>query len=308
MLNDGGLVLPNLLIVGAPKCGTTTLHEVLSKHSDIFMSRAKEPGFFSDDRRYARGLDWYSSEFFTKSSDCAFRGESTPWYLYSQSSPERAWRDLGPETRLIVALRNPLDRAISMYWDQVQLGREVRPIDEALTAELRGSPADDPRQAYVSGGRYSLYLRGWLSSFPAEQLHVVLFERLVRDPSEELSRLFEFLGVPPEGLTDRDIPHANPSGGTRFTAVQRAILMLEQLPPSVRANVSRLLGSERIMRSVGIVRRWNARAASPHRPQPAAATMRSMSRLLPTEAAALRHLLAIEVDQEWGLDTGRGGG
>lgn len=247
--------LPNLFLIGAPKSGTTTLHRVLDQHPDVFMSRVKEPAFFSSHRRSAFGLAWYAEEFFHGGDGYALRGESTPWYLYSGLAIERIGRDLPLRPRFLVVLRDPVSRAYSMYWDQVTAARERRTFDRAV-AEDTADPSElasedeipNPRllTAYLTAGRYSEFLPRWFQRFGPDRFCVLIHEELRRDPGAELERVWRFLDVAP--LPGTHLPHANHSSVPVSRTFERGLRVLERLPVSFRRAVGAGMGYERLHR------------------------------------------------------------
>lgn len=184
-MSDGRL--PDFVIIGAMKCGTSTLHEQLALRSGLHMSSPKEPNFFSDDDRYARGLDWYC-ECFAGASPGQLCGESsthyTKWPTHPRA-PERLWRHV-PEARLVYVMRDPVERIVSQYiheWSR----REVRGrFQEVLLREERFT-------AYSS---YARQLDPYLRLFGWEQILLVAFERMWVEPDAQLARICRFLGDP----------------------------------------------------------------------------------------------------------------
>jgi len=192
--DDGGLrdetstggALPNLLVIGAQKAGTTSLHRYLDLHPEISMSRPKELSFFmlhpepSDE-----DLEWYKQHF---PANVRVRGEASPNYTcYPQVSgiPARVHR-LIPDARLIYMVRDPTERAVSSYLHSCAMGDEARPIADAL---------DDPSTWYVSRSLYYAQLEKYLPYFRREQLLVVAQESLLGSRAETMRRIFRFLGV-----------------------------------------------------------------------------------------------------------------
>lgn len=191
------LVLPNLVVIGAMKCGTSALHRMLAAHPAISMAAVKEANFFIGaerssasrgtswrDGQWCRGLEWYSSLF-----DPSFpvRGESSPGYTspdHLQAAPRM--RAVVPEARLVYLVRDPADRACSQFRHHVREKDELRPADEALL---------DPASQYVLRSRYHARLRPYLDRFPREQILVVVQERLREQPTEELSRILRHVGL-----------------------------------------------------------------------------------------------------------------
>ena len=187
--------LPTFVIVGAQKCGTSSLSATLRLHPQIFMSRPKELHFF--DNRFDRGLDWYAEQFTPRPRQLA-AGEGSPNYLYHPEAPRRIAESL-PEVQLIVMLRDPAKRAYSHYWHTQRLGAETVDFETALTLEPQriasGKPSDRGRYSYVDRGHYLPQVENLESLVGRDRLHVILLDNLVDERIETLRRTFRFLGV-----------------------------------------------------------------------------------------------------------------
>jgi tetratricopeptide (TPR) repeat protein len=184
---EGG-ALPNLVVIGAMKCGTTSLHHYLDLHPDISMSAKKEINFFYRERTWARGLDWYSLNF---DAAAAVRGESSPNYTKSPAIAAVAaarMQDVIRDAWLVFVVRDPIERALSHYVHTVVKDEEDRPPSEALA---------DLESPYVQRGLYFSCLRPYLERFPREQLLVIEHEDLLNRRDATLARVFAFLGVDP---------------------------------------------------------------------------------------------------------------
>ncbi|MGD2067774.1 MAG: sulfotransferase [Gemmatimonadota bacterium] len=182
-----GGALPNLVIIGAMKCATTSLHRYLGAHPQICMSREKELNFFAWETEWARGMDWYRSWF---DPDAPVRGEASPSYTnfpILEGVPERM-HGVIPEARLIFLVRDPLDRLKAHYRHKVAARQEDEPILDVW---------DDPGRALISRSLYAWQLEQYLPFYPLEQILVVQQERLLEDRDRELERIFRFLGVDP---------------------------------------------------------------------------------------------------------------
>lgn len=180
--------LPDFLIIGAMKAGTTTLHRHLSAHPGVFMPAVKEPEFFVAEKTWGRGLDWYA-RLFASAPPGAVLGEASTSYtkpLEFHGVPRRI-RSVLPDARLVYLLRHPVDRIQSMYEHMVLTGREHRPIDEAVLQDER----------YISPSRYAQSLRMYLEHFPREQIHVALTDDLRDDPTETVREILRFIGAGP---------------------------------------------------------------------------------------------------------------
>jgi hypothetical protein len=176
---------PDFIVIGAMKSATTTLHEQLARQPRFFLSRPKEPNFFSDDVMYARGWDWYSSLFRSARAD-DFRGESSTHYTKMPDYPrtvDRMVRDM-PCLKLIYLMRHPIDRLMSQYVHEVTAGRLNLGVRAAV--ERRGE--------LVEYSRYSLQLQPYLQAYGFENVLPVFFPRLVHHSQAELERIGRFLG------------------------------------------------------------------------------------------------------------------
>ncbi|HSB38794.1 MAG TPA: sulfotransferase domain-containing protein [Gaiellaceae bacterium] len=204
--------LPDFLILGAQKAGTTALYAYLRRHPAITGPSWKEVSFF--DRHWARGEAWYRGNFPNLARTRGkLVGEASPSYVFHPLAPQRV-RELVPEARLVVLVRNPVDRALSHYNHEVVLGREPLSFEDALEAEeerLRGEEermVADPRyfsrgwwsHTYKARGRYAEQLERWLAVFPREQLLVLPSDDLGADPAAAHARVLEFLGAAPHRL------------------------------------------------------------------------------------------------------------
>lgn len=182
---------PNLIIIGAMKSGTTSLHEYLSYHPEISMSQRKEINYFVAHQNWSRGLEWYQSHF---PEATKVRGESSPnntrFPLFSGVA-ERM-HDLLPHAKLIYCVRDPIKRFISHYLHSHSLGKENRSLAEVvISPEL-------PRSPYLLCSLYHYQLEQYLAHYPASQIKLVILEALKACPQETLREAFTFLGVDPE--------------------------------------------------------------------------------------------------------------
>jgi len=208
-LATGGLrPLPDFLILGAMKSGTTSLFRYLGQHPKVRVSAAKAVHFFDLD--HSRGPRWYRSHFPLLRSG-AITGEATPYYLCHPHAPQRIG-ELLPRARLVVLLRNPTDRAISHYSHEARKGRESLPILEALEAEegrvgpewarmLRDESYNSPvhrRFSYKQRGLYVEQLERYWRHFDEGALLPLKAERLYSDPRGALTDVCRFLGVEPD--------------------------------------------------------------------------------------------------------------
>ena len=235
--------LPDFLIVGSPKCGTTSLAFWLRDHPQAFVPEIKELNFFNLEERWSRGLDWYAQQF-AGGEDAVVAGEATPAYMFGAPNVERIARAL-PNARLIVCLRDPADRAYSHWHDwRYRQALEWRPFGEAIEAELSG---DEERRArphfagfdralgyYVAHGHYLHQLERLCRHVPREHLHVVLVDDLERRPRETFAAVCRFLGIDDGVVPERVGSRDNPAVQFRPHYLWRQLVRhKERLPPRV---------------------------------------------------------------------------
>ena len=186
-------MLPTFVIIGAMKCGTTSLHHYLAEHPEVCMPSIKETNFFVEQLNYGRGLAWYQSLFSREAKAC---GEASPAYSSTRiyaGIPERM-HALLPQARLIYMVRDPIDRMVSQYKHAFACGLEHRTLNATLEAELdeRG------QRRYLKTSQYYQNLLPYLDRYPLERILVLPAEDLHQERQTTLRRVFEFIGVDPD--------------------------------------------------------------------------------------------------------------
>jgi hypothetical protein len=202
---SGAGTLPDFLIIGAKKSGTTFLYHLLTRHPLVEPAASKELHFF--DVHFDLGVEWYRRFFPTPRWEDGRRtisGEATP-YISHPVTPERIARVV-PQARLIALLRDPVERAYSDYQMVTRKGREALTFEEAMGAAEKVQPPDEEgeardslggaRQGYLSRSIYVDQLLRWREFFPTEQMLVLKSEDFFDDPKETLKVILEFLGLP----------------------------------------------------------------------------------------------------------------
>jgi hypothetical protein len=234
------MALPDFLIVGAPKAGTTALHAALARHPALYMSAVKEPKFFltdgppptrggPGDAQTYREHVWRQENYealFDPAPEGALRGESTPFYLYDRAAQRRI-HALIPHARLIVILRDPVERAHSNWTHLWSAGME--PVDDVVRAceqeERRITAGWAAFWHYVGLGRYGEQLDQLYTLFPPEQVLVFRYRALIEQPAEILDRICSFLNVE-QGIISqvpRENVTAHPDPTLRHRAASRVL-------------------------------------------------------------------------------------
>jgi sulfotransferase family protein len=205
--------LPNFLIIGAQKAGTTSLHEYLCEHPMISPSTTKEVHYF--DLAYHRGPAWYRAHFHAIKRAGEVTGESSPYYLYHPLVPARVAEDL-PESKLIVIFRNPIDRTHSHYNHEYALGHETLQFEDAIEREAERLDGEEERIAvdpdyrsfphqhhsYIARSLYADQLERWFSCFDRDRFLILSAEDLFERPRELVAASQQFLGLEPVSLRD----------------------------------------------------------------------------------------------------------
>jgi hypothetical protein len=276
--------LPTFLIAGAAKAGSSSLYHYLGLHPEICMSKGKEPGFFT--KNWGRDLRFYAQSF----EQCAGAraiGEATVEYMVDPEAPSRIAEVL-PDARLVFSLRDPVERAVSHYWHRVKGRFERRPID----AVLRG---DEDEYAI----RYSLYathLERFLRFFPAERIHIIIFEEMRNSFETTFSGLLGFLDVD-QSFTIVDPRARNPAMIQRSFAIEDSLRSLARgtrgytwIPSGLRRMGGKI--AEFTMRAN--MRRFRAPVLDP-------GTRERLQRVFEPEVVRLEQLLGREITT-WSLD------
>jgi hypothetical protein len=258
---------PDFFIIGAPKCGTTALAQLIAAHPQVFLSDPKEPHFFDAD--YHRGLEFYRRTYFLKWRGDGVTGEATPSYLAAAFVPQRIYLS-NPQARLIAILRNPIDRAYSSWWMLRARSMETMSFPAAIaaneeaqnhcsdaTAEVSesswqaqvaairtGRPL--PIRNYLETGYYARHLQRYLQFFPPAQLHVVFSDDLQRDTERTVREIWRHLGVADhyEVGADRKANEAMGVGAQpllRLARLSGLMRLRSLLPDTVRNRIKRTL-------------------------------------------------------------------
>lgn len=210
-------VLPDFVIIGAQKCGTSSLYRYLADHPSVAPAVGKEVHYF--DWHFARGQWWYRGHFPTYLHRALHRartgaqlitGEASPYYIVHPHAPRRL-KTLIPRVKLIALLRDPVERTLSAYHHQARRGKEslsfVEAIDrepERLASEIERLARDATynsfahrRFSYLTRGRYAEQLEAWLREFPREQILILRSEEFFDQPAAVFARVVGFLGLRP---------------------------------------------------------------------------------------------------------------
>jgi hypothetical protein len=221
------MTLPNFLIIGAMKSGTTALYYYFEQHPQIYMSPIKEPNFFCFEEQENLNGQSISSitayrDLFKHASGEKAIGEASHCYLYEPKAAARI-RDYVPEAKLIAVLRNPIDRAYSHFLHRVRDGTEpLTDFAHALQEEEVGAYQERSFQDYIGRGLYYGQLKRYFDTFDRHQVRVYLYEDLSSAPLDMLRDAFRFLGVDDSFVPDVSL-RRNVSGYPKYETVDKLL-------------------------------------------------------------------------------------
>lgn len=201
--------LPTFVHIGPGKSGSTWLHEMLSLHSEVYLTPAKDLYFFS--RYYGRGVDWYRAQFAEAPQDVRVIGEVCPDYLLSREAAHRIRDVLGRDVKLMVTLRDPVDRAFSSFLYAAKHGL----AESTFRATLDAQPE------MIQEGRYATQLGHYVEAVGTANIRVGIFEDFTSDPQAFLDRTTEWLGVAPMTLSQDQLAAQLPASRARFVPLAK---------------------------------------------------------------------------------------
>lgn len=231
---------PNFFIVGAPKCGTTALYEYLRHHPNIYMSKLKEPHFFANDLGSypaAKTLEDYTKLFAESGQEHLRVGEASVYYLRSLVAIPNI-REFNPEARIIAMFRNPVEMVYSLHSQLVYVSEEtVSDFETAWRLQDRRSQGLDLPPAsrgsflvqYAEIGRFGTQTQRLLSTFPREQVKLILYDDFAASPRDVYDEVIQFLGIPHDNRTD--FPQVNENKRARMGWLRN---FYRKPPPALR--------------------------------------------------------------------------
>jgi hypothetical protein len=239
-------VMPDFIIIGGQKCGTSSLYRHLVHHPSVVAALHKEVHFF--DFHFKKGIYWYRANFpsichkllVQKRSKNFATGEASPYYIFHPHVPGRVFHTV-PGVRLIALLRNPVDRAYSHYHHEVRYGREPLSFEEAIEKESERLNGEKEKMlgdahyhsaphrfySYLARGVYVDQLKVWMSLFPRENILILRSEDLFADSPGILDRVCKFLNLPGQRMHDRRIYGEGHYTGMQASTRKRLIAYFE---------------------------------------------------------------------------------
>lgn len=212
---------PDFVIIGAAKSGTTSLYQYLCRHPEIYMSKKKEPDFFSVDANYAKGMDWYCS-LFSEAQPSQICGEASTTYSRWHQHPktaERIYQAL-PTTKFIYIMRQPIDRAYSFYVYRFKgsLHKPELAVSNTFEETIK------QQSEFIESSYYLEQIEQYLQFFPKESFLFLLMEDLIERPAQTLSKILSFINVDEIDLMEQKKIVANKAGDYPEWYVKKQLL------------------------------------------------------------------------------------
>lgn len=246
----------SLFVLGAAKCGTTTLHHYLSQHPSILMAHPKEPLFF--EAEYEFGNDYYLQKYFSGWAGQPVLGEARHRNLYLPFVVPRIKAYASDDAKFLVILRNPVDRAYSHWWHNYSWGDEKRGFEEAIEVNLRrleSGPFFDsqeesdlyretlkfrtgfsPYVSYIDSGFYAEQIQRYIDAFGSDRVKIMFLDDLKNDPLSEMKGVFQFLNLPSNIKLNSSIQNrANSKTGKKILRAIKYIPGRKILPAKLRS-------------------------------------------------------------------------
>ena len=246
-------IWPNFFIVGAPRAGTTSLYEYLKNCENVFMSPIKETYFFSPNvnmnlilSKPVKDQKDYQKLFHNVKTEKAI-GEATPSYLWDPDSAKLIHEKI-PKARIIIMLRNPIDRAFSHYLWLVSLGKENLSFSEAIKKSLSAKPDFSGR--IIDGGMYSNQIQRYLDEFDQKQIKIIIFEEFLKNPKLIVEDILNFLDIdsnPPE-IFKAFNSYVEPRGKLAKSMIQNKFLQKlgTSLPQTIASQATKILDKKAV--------------------------------------------------------------
>jgi hypothetical protein len=199
--------LPQVIILGAQKSGTGAFYAILRQHPQV-IDRPGEIHFF--DIHFQNGIEWYKAQFSQNKNPGAIRIDKSPYYFFHPLAPKRAYSIL-PKAKIIILLRNPIDRAYSQYWMNIRKKKEQFSFQEAIKKEAQRLIGEEEKIilagntmqfsnhrhfSYLSRGIYIKQLMNWLNYYPFNQMLIISYDDFFKNPKEVIRKTLIFLELP----------------------------------------------------------------------------------------------------------------
>lgn len=248
----------SLFVLGAAKCGTTTLHDHLNQHESIMMAHPKEPLFF--EAEYEKGNSYYLEKYFNNDDGTKILGEARHRNLYLPFVVDRIKGYVTDEVKFLVILRNPVDRAYSHWWNNFSWGDEKKSFKDAIMSNIErlkkgpffNSEEDaliykntlnfntgySPYLSYVDSGFYAEQIQRYIDIFGRDKIKIMFLEDLKQNPEKEMRSVFEFIGVDSSAEINYSVKNeANSKLGKNLLKIIKQVPGVKYVPKTMRSSI-----------------------------------------------------------------------
>lgn len=239
----------NFIIVGAQKSGTSSLFEYLSKQPGVFMPTCKEVDFFSRPERYSKGIEHYK-DYFSKAHKDACLGEASPQYMYFRETAELIYKSF-PEVKIIMCLRDPIERAYSHYNMNKRKCIESLDFENIIEKQLASfkdfyTVTQDPQFNYIGLGCYGSILESYLEYFSLDNIKIVWSDSLRFNRLDTIKEILSFIGIDSEidPLTLDKEYHVG--GKQKFELLYRMYRRMSVLSPQMNTIIKKIFGKDNV--------------------------------------------------------------
>jgi len=232
-------LLPNFICPGAQKSATTTLHDILIQHPNIYLPENKETHFFDKDEKYDKGIDFYLNEYYSDIKNEKIIGDITPGYMFFEDSVKRIYNTLGDNIKIIFMLRNPVERAYSHYWMSYRRTYESKSFEKGIELEqerIKKCYFNRSHFSYIERGYYARQIKRFLEFFPKENMKFVIFEDFINNTENSIEDILSFLN-----LDDDYYLKMNKKSNAAFLPKFRKITEFLRKPPNIVKKLSSVL-------------------------------------------------------------------
>ena len=280
-MNALKITKPNFIYIGTSMAGSTWIFNLLCQHPDVFMLPSKGAYYYNN--HFEKGTDWYLDHF-EGAGQQTICGEVSHSYLVSPIACERI-HAFDPNLKLMVCLRNPIDRAFSSYLDRVKNGRFEGTFEDALEED----------KILVDRGRYATHLKHYLDTFGRENIHISHFDDIKNRPDAVVKELFEFLGVEPLSVKELDLRQRMPAGKPRSKFLTRSVKKMAFA--AKKLGLRRLLGGAK--KSIWLRNILYQPYTEQTKPQMSLQTREHLKNVFRDEVHQLDQMISTNFELEW---------
>lgn len=249
------MMLPNFICPGAQKSATTTLHDILIQHPEIYLPSKKETHFFDIDKKFKKGIDFYLNQYYSDVENEKIVGDITPGYMFFENSLERIVETLGEDIKILFMLRNPIERAYSHYWMSYRRTYENKSFEKGIELEKERIKKDYFNRShfsYIERGFYAKQIKRFLKVFPKKNMKFIIFNEFINNKSSSIEEILYFLNL------DTKVPlELDKKSNSAFLPRFKKITSFLKNPPYVVKMISKIFSDKTKKKIINIINEKN---------------------------------------------------